>query len=296
MTRARTKRKQVRTVARRNKKHEEHENHERWLITYADLITLLLIFFVIMYSMSKIDMAKYTELSKSLAFQFKKSDTVIPRGTIGIADPGQGLEGTQSQKDPARDSPTAAESEAEQQEKEKIKQEQILQRNQELKELLTKTEKYINDNKLQTKVSVKDTARGISITLNDLFLFDSGKADLKPESVPILQKLSSLFPTLDTPISIEGHTDNQPLSTGSVYKDNDGLSAARSLSVKRVFAKMPDLENMLIGTFYGDSRPIAPNDTAANMQKNRRVEIIVLRDIDANVNPVGAAALAAIKP
>jgi len=287
-------------VARRNKNHEEHENHERWLITYADLITLLLIFFVIMYSMSKIDMAKYTELSRSLAFQFKKSDTVIPNGTIGVADPGEGIEGNESQRDPENESPTAALSEeeqtAEQEEKEKIKQEQIIQRNQELKELLTKTEKYINDNKLETKVSVKDTARGISITLNDLFLFDSGKADLKPESIPILQKLSSLFPTLDTPISIEGHTDNQPLSSGSVYIDNDGLSSARSLSVKRVFAKMPGLEDMLIGTFYGDTRPIAPNDTAANRQKNRRVEIIVLRDIDANVNPVGAAALAAVKP
>lgn len=272
-------------MARKNKKHEEHENHERWLITYADLITLLLIFFVIMYSMSKIDMAKYTELSKSLAFQFKKSDTVIPNGTIGIADPGQGIEGTEVQKDPEKDSPTAADSKDVQQEKERIKQEQIAQRNQELKDLLAKIEKYIHDNTLETKVSVKDTPRGISITLNDLFLFDSGKADLKPESVPVLERLSALFPTLDTPISIEGHTDSQPLSTGSVFKDNDGLSAARSLSVKRVLARVSGLEDKLIGTFYGDSRPVAPNDTPENRQKNRRVEIIVLRDIEANLSP-----------
>src|SRR4051794_40486 len=104
-------------MAKRNKKHEEHENHERWLITYADLITLLLIFFVIMYSMSKIDVAKYTELSKALAFQFKKSDTVVPNGTVGIADPGQGIEGNLSQKDPTKDSPTAMESEEEQEKK-----------------------------------------------------------------------------------------------------------------------------------------------------------------------------------
>ena len=279
----------------RKSKHEEHENHERWLITYADLITLLLIFFVIMYSMSKIDVAKYTELSKALTFQFKKSDTVIPSGSVGIADPGKGIEGTQSQKDPTKDSPTAADSEIQKEEKQKLKQEQIQQREQVLKDLIEKIEKYINDNKLQTKVSVKDTARGISITLNDLFLFDSGKADLKPASIPILEKLSSLFPTLDTPISIEGHTDNQPLSTGSVFKDNDGLSAARSLSVKRVFAKMPGLEEKLIGTFYGDSKPIAPNDTPANMQKNRRVEIIVLRDIEAKLSPEAEAAVAALE-
>ncbi|MEX2459860.1 MAG: flagellar motor protein MotB [Paenibacillaceae bacterium] len=282
-------------MARRNKKHEEHENHERWLITYADLITLLLIFFVIMYSMSKIDVAKYTEISKSLAFQFKKSDTVIPNGTVGIADPGKGLEGNQSQKDPEKVSPTAAESDVEQQEKEKQKQDQLIKKNEELKELLTKIEQYINDNKIQTQISVKDTARGIAITLNDLFLFDSGKADLKPASIPILEKLSSLFPTLDTPISIEGHTDNQPLSTGSLFKDNDGLSAARSLSVKRVLAKIPGLENKLIGTFYGDTRPIAPNDTPTNMQKNRRVEIIVLREVKADLDPAAEAAIAALK-
>jgi chemotaxis protein MotB len=258
-------------MARKNKKHEDHENHERWLITYADLITLLLIFFVIMYSMSKIDIAKYTQLSKSLAFQFKKSDTVIPSGTVGIADPGNGTVGDKASKSPDKEDPV-----------EKAKQQQLdeqkKQRDQELKDLMKKIEQYINDNKLQTQVSVRDTARGIAITLNDLFLFDSGKADLKPASIPILEKLSTLFPTLKSPISIEGHTDNQPLSTGSAYKDNDGLAAARSLSVKRIFDKIPELHDKLIGTFYGDSKPVAPNDTPANMQKNRRVEIIVLRD------------------
>jgi chemotaxis protein MotB len=268
-------------MARRNKKHEEHENHERWLITYADLITLLLIFFVIMYSMSKIDVAKYTELSKALAFQFKKSDTVIPQGNVGIADPGDGTDGDKAEKNPD-ENPDLAQDE---QTKQEIKAEQIKQREQELKDLLEKTEKYINDNKLETKVSVKDTARGIAITLNDLFLFDSGKADLKPASIPILEKLSSLFPTLHAPVSIEGHTDDQPLSAGSAYIDNDGLSSARSLSVKRVFAKIPALHDKLVGAFYGDARPIAPNDTPANMQKNRRVEIIVLREIEADVVP-----------
>jgi chemotaxis protein MotB len=224
-------------------------------------------------------------------FQFKKSDTVIPNGTIGIADPGQGLEGTQSQKDPAKDSPTAADTiEQTEAQKAQTKAEQIQQREQELKDLLKKTEKYINDNKLETKVSVKDTARGIAITLNDLFLFDSGKADLKPASIPILEKLSSLFPTLHAPVSIEGHTDNQPLSTGSLYQDNDGLASARSLSVKRIFNKIPALHDKLVGTYYGDSRPIAPNDTPENRQKNRRVEIIVLREIEAEVESIAIAA------
>jgi chemotaxis protein MotB len=259
-------------MARKNKKHEEHENHERWLITYADLITLLLIFFVIMYSMSKIDVAKYTELSKSLSFQFKKSDTMIPSGTIGIANPGDGTEGVQAEKNPEKEDPVNQTEQLQQTAQE------ILQKEQELQDLLQKIQQYIADAKLQTQVAVKDTDRGIAITLNDLFVFDSGKADLKPASFPILDKLSTLFPTLDAPISIEGHTDNQPLSTGSVYRDNQGLSSARSLSVLRYFDKIPSLHDKLLGTFYGDARPVAPNDTSENRQKNRRVEIIILRD------------------
>jgi chemotaxis protein MotB len=255
-------------MARKNKKHEEHENHERWLITYADLITLLLIFFVIMYSMSKIDVAKYTELSKSLAFQFKKSDTMIPSGKVGIADPGEGTDGNKASKNPDKEDPGD----------QSMEQQTPEQKEQELQDLLKKIQQYIADAKLKTQVSVKDTNRGIAITLNDLFVFDSGKADLKPASFPILDKLSTLFSTLESPISIEGHTDNQPLSTGSIYRDNQGLSSARSLSVLRYFDKMPSLHHKLLGTFYGDSKPVAPNDTPENRQKNRRVEIIVLRD------------------
>jgi chemotaxis protein MotB len=283
-------------MARKNKGNAEHENHERWLITYADLITLLLIFFVIMYSMSKIDIAKYTELSKALSFQFKKSDTIIPSGTVGIADPGQGVDGNEASKDPDKEDPSKQEQTSAQQQtqadKEKQKamlEQELLQKEQQLQDLLKKIKQYIADNKLQTLVTVNDTNRGIAITLNDLFLFDSGKADLKPASFPILTKLATLFPTLKTTISIEGHTDNQPLNTGSIYKDNDGLSAGRSLSVKRYFDNSPALHGMLIGTYYGDTRPVAPNDTPENMQKNRRVEIIVLREAQAAATVTAAA-------
>jgi chemotaxis protein MotB len=279
---------------RKNKRHAEQENHERWLITYADLITLLLIFFIIMYAMSKIDIAKYTELSKALSFQFKKSDTLIPYGVIGPADPGKGKDGNEASRDINKEDPSKLNQTSAQlqqmpdEQKAKLEQE-VLQREQQLQDLFKKIKQYIADNKLQTLVTVNDTDRGIAITLNDLFLFDSGKADLKPASFPILTKLATLFPTLKTTISIEGHTDNQPLNTGSIYKDNDGLSAARSLSVKRYFDNTPALRGMLIGTYYGDTRPVAPNDSAEHMQKNRRVEIIVLREAQAAATVTVAA-------
>lgn len=265
-------------MARRNKKPAEHENHERWLLTYADLITLLLIFFVIMYSMSKVDIAKYTVIAQALKLQFKSGETFIPKGTTGNNDPGKGKEGDMLEIVPNSEMDKML------QDMKKLAQQQLEKELQDKKELelqdvLKKVQQYISDNKLDPQVSAKDTVRGIAITLNDLFLFDSGKADLKPASYPILDKLASFFPTLNTKISIEGHTDNQLLNTGSLYRDNKGLSAARSLSVSRYFTDVAKLDDHLfIGTFYADAVPVAPNDTAENRAKNRRVEIIVLRN------------------
>lgn len=256
-------------MARRGKKHEEHVNHERWLITYADLITLLLVFFIIMYAMSKIDTAKYQILAQALNFQFTKADTVMPngKGVSGQMTPKQG-DSDSKEKDYTKQNVADKKEENDKDKKEK-----------ELQDLLKKITAYIQDQNLQTQVSASDTERGVAITLNELFLFDLGKADLKPASLPILQKLSSLFPTLNSTISIEGHTDNLPLSPGNPLKDNWGLSSARALSVLHYFKYTAGLDDRkFLSTAHADTRPVANNDTEDNRSKNRRVEIIVLRD------------------
>jgi chemotaxis protein MotB len=255
----------------RKKKHEEHVNHERWLITYADLITLLLVFFIIMYAMSKIDVSKYTILAQSLNQQFTKGDSVIPLGDgiSGKITPTQGdAKSKGDQQKGSQNEINAKENVNDKDKKEK-----------ELQDLLQKINAYIVEQKLQTMVSATNTERGIAVTLNDLFLFDLGKADLKPASFPILQKLASLFPTLNSTISIEGHTDNLPLSPGSPFTDNWGLSGARSLSVLRFFKNSAGLDDSkFISTGYGDTKPKVANDSSENRAKNRRVEIIVLRN------------------
>ncbi|MNN40069.1 putative lipoprotein YiaD precursor [compost metagenome] len=122
--------------------------------------------------------------------------------------------------------------------------------------------------------------KGISITLSDRFLFDTGKAELKSGSAKTLSKLASLFSDLDTAISIEGHTDNQPIVRASTYKDNWELSGARALSVLRYFI---DKEKLNPDGFqyagYADTRPAGDNSTAEGKAKNRRVEITVLRQL-----------------
>lgn len=246
------------------KKRNAPENHERWLITYSDLITLLLIFFIVMYSMSKVDMAKYEMLSESLHLQFAKGDTIIEKHDGPAGDLKQGDKATPVPTDTPTPSPSASAQ---------------AQRERELQDLLSKVNQYIEENNLQAQVSTGDLQRGVVIKLNDMVLFDLGKADLKPASLPILDKLGSLFRSLDTKISIEGHTDNLPLQTGSLYKDNLGLSQARSVSVIRYLLSTPGMnDRMFVSTAYGDTMPIAPNDTEENRAKNRRVEIVVLRE------------------
>lgn len=255
-------------VARRNKKHAVHENHERWLITYSDLITLLLIFFVIMYAMSKVDTEKYAVLAQTLNMQFQKAESIVPNGEglIGNANPSHGKDG-----DTKKDNPAAL-----MKSEEELKREQ---REQSLQDLMQKVNQYISENNLQAQVSVADTQRGIAVTLNDLFLFDLGKADLKAPAYPILEKLASLIPTLNTKVSIDGHTDNLPLATGSLYKDNWGLSQARSLSVLRYFTTAAGLQDKtFVSSAYADTMPVAPNTSEENRAKNRRVEIVVLRE------------------
>jgi chemotaxis protein MotB len=255
-------------VARKTKKHAEHENHERWLITYADLITLLLIFFVIMYAMSKIDTEKYQVLAQALNFEFRKADTVLPQGqgVMGRVSTAKASEGDKSEN-------------AEKEKKEKEEREQKEIREKQLENLLEKIQQYIQQQNLQAQVFAANTPKGIAVTLNDLFLFDLGRADLKKDAYPILNQLATLLPTLNTTISIEGHTDNLPLATGSIYRDNWGLSNERSLSVLRYFIYNVSMDpKKFMSTGYADTHPVADNNTAENRSKNRRVEIVILRD------------------
>ncbi|BBH23943.1 chemotaxis protein MotB [Paenibacillus baekrokdamisoli] len=256
---------------RSRKKPAAPESHERWLITYADLITLLMIFFVILYAMSRIDTQKYEVLAQSLQLEFRKSDTVIEMGS-GVTG---SLDRAQQPK------PAETSEKVDKPDKEKLQEEAKRQMEQNLQDLLKVIQSYIKQNHLENKIFVADTSEGIAIRLSDQFLFDLGKANLKDNALPVLGKLASLFSTLHNTISIEGHTDNLAIQPGGVFQDNWELSAGRSLSVLRYFvdkAKIDPKKFKIAG--YGDTRPVVPNTTNANRQKNRRVEITVLRSLD----------------
>lgn len=281
---------------RRGRKQENLESKDRWLITYADLITLLLIFFVVMYAMSRLDVEKYEEVTESLQLTFRSGDSLLEEGSgiTGTNDrftsknPPPSSQNGDHRGDNANGEGTGTSSNAGQgqgtqagDDRPLTEREQAFRKQEEeLGNLMKMIEAYIKDNNLEDQIRVADLPKGISITLSDRFLFDTGKADLKQGSAKTLSKLASLFHDLNTIISIEGHTDNLPIVYSSDYEDNWELSGARALSVLRYFI---DQKGLVPDNFqyagYADTRPAADNKTAEGRAKNRRVEITVLRQL-----------------
>lgn len=237
---------------------------ERWLITYADLITLLLIFFVIMYAMSKIDSTKFMTLSQSLATALHKTDE-IPMNNMGSSSlimSGSLDKGKQTQTPTMQPSQSTA------------------QEDQQLDNLYAQVKKYIDENHLNGNVSILNEQRGVQITLRDVVLFDTGEAVIKPQARGLLSGLVPFFKKVDNNIVIEGYTDNIPISTPA-YPTNWELSSARADGVVRFLqgAEIPAGQLSAVG--YGEFHPIVPNDTDEHRQENRRVNIVILRKYSA---------------
>lgn len=225
-------------------------NHERWLITYADLITLLMVFFVVMYAMSKIDQGKFDSLTVSLNQALQPSNRIQLEnmGPTGIL-----LNQNRTQ--------TPASKEQEQQTFEEIKQ---------------KVESYIRQEGLTDQLNVIETPRGIQITLNDAALFASGQADLKPDAKRILGGLAPFLKLTGNRVAIEGHTDNLPIQT-SRFPSNWELSSQRAINVLHFFETQGVAPGRMHAVGYADTLPLLKNDTPENRAANRRVNLVFLR-------------------
>lgn len=252
---------------RRRRAHEAHENLERWLITYADLITLLMIFFVVMYALSKLDQTKYAVFAQALQAEFRNADAILEAPSSSAFLP----------TSPVDEAPTPRTGEGPDSVPPETKH-RLLQRERELQQMQAELEKTIRDHGLEGRVSVANVPRGIVLRLNDLVLFELGKADLRPEAHALLDELAQLFAQIRGTISVEGHTDNIPIGSHSPFRDNWELSTARALSVVRYFTEVKRLDpRKFVAVGYGEYRPLVPNTSDQNRQKNRRVEIVILR-------------------
>ncbi|GMA63267.1 OmpA family protein [Alicyclobacillus fastidiosus] len=246
----------------RPRKPRKPQNHERWMVTYSDLITLLLVFFIIMFAMSSVDKIKFATLAESLASALHPNDQ-IPLNGLGTSslllsgDNNTGVQSPLPAPTPAKSVPTEDDQ-------------------QQLQNLYQLAKNYINSHNLQNKVSITNQQRGVQITMKDIALFDTGQAALKPDAQQLIAGFVPFFKSLPNNIVVEGYTDNQPIST-SVYPSNWELSSARAMSVVRFLASNGVNADRLSGTGYGQYHNIVPNNTAAHRQQNRRVNIVVLR-------------------
>jgi chemotaxis protein MotB len=241
---------------RRKKGVEEHSNHERWLVSYADFITLLFAFFVVMYAISSVNEGKYQVLSNSIshAFSIPLVTTVPPpiipfdptpsRTLKPLGDPDSGKEETRR--------------------KQREKMQKVAQDLSDVLEPLLRA----------GKVKVTETSKGVSIEISDSVLFSPGQALLGQAAEVAMRDVANVLANADYPITIEGHTDTQPIKTPQ-FPSNWELSAVRATTVLRLFIDTGVPAGRLTAIGYGDQRPVETNDYPEGRARNRRVNILV---------------------
>jgi chemotaxis protein MotB len=254
----------------RKKKHEEHENHERWLVSYADFITLLFAFFVVMYSISSVNEGKYRVLSSTLVTAFShpaKTLDPIQYGTPLRAPVIQHklLKQEDKDADPAprigvdyQVMPTTG---------------QMAQMEKIADEVKHNMKKLIDEG----LVDVNKTNKGVEIAINSEILFASGQAHLGDSAQEVLQRIAGLLKPQNNHINVEGYTDNVPINTPA-FPSNWELSAARAASVVHLFTNYGIEPQRLAAIGFGEFRPVASNTDDEGRRKNRRVAIMVLNE------------------
>ena len=247
------------------KKNKKGLPTSNWMDTYADCITLLMTFFVLLYSMSSVDAAKLQSLSEALTTMLtgQKADSMVQydlyQGKVPLVG-GEGQVDIKIENDGEED------------------------KDGQMSEESTKddVEEFVKKNELESIVSIISDERGIIIQLKDSILFETGQAELKESSKSVLNKINVLISTLPNNIIVEGHTDNVPINTYQ-FPSNWELSGARASRVVRFFT---DEKGQPMKRFTaqgcGESKPVKDNSTPENRAENRRVNILIVANENGN--------------
>jgi chemotaxis protein MotB len=253
----------------RSKRHEEHENHERWLVSYADFITLLFAFFVVMYATSQADLEKQRDFEESIKRELSgaKGGSGIGTGEgegdsdgsgSGIAEAfsRQNVIGSAIESFPKRGAS-----------------------NGEIQNYIVRTvENKLEETERQAIGEIKYDPLGVRIELAASRLFASGSANLEPESARALNEIGKILKESGRRIIVEGHTDNEPIRTER-FPSNWELSAARATKIVRyLIARHKISGSQLTAVAYADQRPAVPNSGPENQARNRRIEIMIVSD------------------
>lgn len=241
-------------MARRSKR-IEHDNHDRWLISYADFVTLLFAFFVVMYSISSVNEGKYKTFSDSLSNAFNNQS--------GAASVTPAINQQEQMLKALVDRRTA----------------RLGEQQRKIQEQMKALEGSVNQVMLPMinhgLVSVSQNKRGVVIDISASSLFKTGDATLQPEMLNVLRQVAAVLSREDQPIEVEGHTDDVPIKTAQ-FPSNWELSSARASSVVRMLIDSGVQPKRLAVVGLAENQPLAPNNSSENRAKNRRVTITIL--------------------
>lgn len=229
--------------SRRNKDDEDNQdgNSQPWITTYADMVQLLLTFFIMLISFSTINQIKFQEAALSL------------RGAFGVM-----------KRYPAPRNEMSFDYYTDQQ---RIKKQAI--------EDMQKIQKKMAEMGMKDQLTIQVTDNGLLIRMGEKILFDLGKANIRPEAYPILDMIGKTIAQSASTVVVSGHTDDLPINTVE-FPSNWELSTARAVNVVRYFVEQVGVDPKILGaTGYSEYRPVAPNDSPENRQRNRRVEFLV---------------------
>jgi chemotaxis protein MotB len=251
-------------MSSRKSEPEEPENHERWLISYADFITLLFAFFVVMFASSQADRSKAQRVSDSVksALEGSHASAVVAAVLGGAIDlKGQGNGGM---KGPGGE-PHVNEAE---------KKNQVVELMPSLKILSKELEHEIKTG----KITISMTARGLVVSFRQAALFPSGTDEIAEESRASLSKVANAMRRIPNPVRLEGHTDSIPIHNAR-FRSNWELSSARSIALLTIMTTEFDVpESRLSIGGYADNAPLGDNDTEEGRARNRRVDVIILNE------------------
>jgi chemotaxis protein MotB len=249
-------------MRRRRRIASDHDNHDRWLISYADFITLLFAFFVVMYAISAVNENKYRVLASSLGSAFGKAgtdDVPVPR-LPSVALPPEVKQRT-------------------------LKQQQAIEEQAHMTEVASSLLDVMAPLVKEGKVRVTQSRRGVSIEINANVLFAPGQAELEGRSLVVLRAVADKLKSEPFNLEVTGHTDTIPISN-SVFASNWELSAVRATSVVRLLADSGIAPARLSAIGREASQPIASNDTAEGRARNRRVELMILSSMPDTIEEI----------
>ena len=263
----------------KRKKEEPQKPSKAWMDTFADLMNLLLCFFVLLFSMSTVDAQKF----EAIAASFSQTFSIFSGGQISIGKGmllGNGVSQLNELEEYMDSMGKMAENEEEAEELDEMQKKLEEAKLTESEKLAERIEEAIEESQMEDQIQLDFTSQYVQLTLKGAILFDSGSASLKKDAMPIVERVALILERYaESEIEIEGHTDNVPIHT-SRFANNNELSSARALSMFNYLVENTTLEPARIKhSGRGEYLPIADNSTPEGRAKNRRIEIKIYNEL-----------------